>query len=197
MLIVGLTGNYGMGKSTVLEAFRELGAFTISSDRVVADILEEKPVLEEIRRIFGPWVFDLNGGLLKKRLARTIFMDNGLRAKLEGLLHPLVFENIDETLRGVREDMAVIEVPLIFEKGYEKRFTKTVTVYAEYTTVLKRLKEKGISREDILLRHVCQMPVVEKIKRSDFVIDNNGAMEETLGQVRGIYEKLAALQVTG
>jgi dephospho-CoA kinase len=181
-----------MGKSSVLGMFGELGAFTISADTVVAGLLEEGPVLEKVREIFGPFVFDAKGRLIKDRVARIIFMDEKRRKALEGLLHPLVFERVEKALEGVDEKIAVVEIPLLYEGGYEKKFTRTITVYADYTTVLRRLEQEGITKEDILMRHCCQMPVQDKIRRSDFSINNNDSRDETLRQVREIYDSLLA-----
>jgi dephospho-CoA kinase len=190
MLKIGLTGNYGMGKSTVLGEFRRLGAFAISADEVVGELLEERPVLEGIGRILGRHVFDMEGRLMKDRVAKTIFTDTGLRRALEGYLHPMVFERIEAALSSAGAEVAVVEVPLLFEGGYQGRFDRTITVYADFTTVLARLRQKGISRDDILMRHCSQMPVQEKIRHADFSIDNNGAPEKTAEQAARIYHAL-------
>jgi dephospho-CoA kinase len=179
-----------MGKSTVLGMFGELGAHTISTDGIVAELLEEKAVLEKVREIFSGYVFDMNGNLLKDRVARVIFMDRHRKEALEALLHPLVFERMEEVLKAVGEKVVVVEIPLLFEGGYGKRFSKTVAVYADLGTVVERLGEKGVSRDDILMRHCCQMPVQEKVRCSDFAIDNNGSREDTARQVREVYDKL-------
>jgi dephospho-CoA kinase len=193
MLLAGLTGNYGMGKSTVLRIFAKLGAVTRDSDEIVRTVLEEEDVLERIRQLLGDGVFYKNGRLNKKKAARVIFEDDALRQSLEDIVHPLVFEKVHslaEELKGT-EKIVVVEVPLLFERGYENRFDRTITVCAEEKVALYRLGEKGIKSEEATSRLKSQLPIKEKMQRADFVIDNNGTFEETTEQVRRIYKELS------
>lgn len=191
MTRVGLTGNYGMGKSLVLGDFRRLGAFTIDSDEVVAGLLAEGPVREKIRGLLGGSVFDPGGGLSKERVAEIIFADEEKRKALEALLHPLVFERVEEMIRAEEEKatagVAVVEVPLLFEGGYEGRFQKTVTVYCGEALAIERLEAAGVGRAAAAARIESQMPIEEKIRRSDYIIDNSGTAEEAAKRVRQIY----------
>jgi dephospho-CoA kinase len=193
MLLAGLTGNYGMGKSTVLRIFAKLGAVTRDSDEIVRTVLEEEDVLERIRQLLGDGVFYKNGRLNKKKAARVIFEDDALRQSLEDIVHPLVFEKVHslaEELKGT-EKIVVVEVPLLFERGYGNRFDRTITVCAEEKVALYRLGEKGIKSEEATSRLKSQLPIKEKMQRADFVIDNNGTFEETTEQVRRIYKELS------
>lgn len=189
MLLVGLTGNFGMGKSAVLSVFQKLGALTIDTDKIVASLLAEKDVLGKIRDILGDAVFHKDGSLNKRKVAEIIFRDEALRHSIEDILHPLVFGKIDLFLeKNVTAcKVAVIEVPLLFEKGYQERFDRTITVYCKEEEALARLGKEGINREDALLRLRSQLPVVEKIRRSHFAIDNNGSIAETQRQAEKIY----------
>lgn len=193
MLRAGLTGNYGSGKSAVLDVFGKLGALTIDADKIVDGLLDEKPVLEKLRTLFGDEVFGSGGGLLREKAAEIIFADSALRRKLEDVLHPLVFERIEEALKNEDAAIAVIEAALIFERGYEGRFDRIITVYTDDETVLGRLEKAGIKRDDALMRLSSQMAAGEKAKRADYAIDNGGTPEETERQVREIYEKLKRL----
>jgi dephospho-CoA kinase len=193
VLTVGLTGNYGMGKSTVLGMFRKLGAFTVGADELVDRLLGDAGVLERLRGVLGETVFSGDGSLDRARVASIIFRDKGKREAVEGILHPLVFERIDEVLveRGKNGNgVVIIEVPLLFETGSAGRFQRTVTVYADEETALRRLEKKGIGRADAQLRMNAQMAVTEKRERSDFSIDNSGTSEETEQQVSVVYRKL-------
>jgi len=98
VLTVALTGNYGMGKSTVLGMFRKLGAFTVGADELVDRLLGDAGVLERLRGVLGETVFSGDGSLDRARVASIIFRDKGKREAVEGILHPLVFERIDEVL---------------------------------------------------------------------------------------------------
>jgi dephospho-CoA kinase len=192
MFLVGLAGNYGMGKSTVLKIFQKLGALTYDADKIVASLLQEKDVLQKIRNLFGDEIFHANGGLDKQKIAAIIFSNNASRHALEDIIHPLVFRKINSLLehsnRGNK--IVVVETPLLFERGYEDRFQRIITVQTEQERALHRLEKKGVKREEALQRIRSQLPIEEKIRKSDFTVNNNGTPAETEQQVRTIYEKL-------
>jgi len=192
MLVVGLTGNYGMGKSRILSLFEKLGAFALDSDKIVESLLCRTDILDKIRTLLGDDAFHKDGSLNKKMAAELIFHDEMLRRSLEDILHPLVLERMRFLLkdREMENKVAVVEVPLLFERGYETGFDRTVTVFTAPETALDRLEKKGIGRQDALLRMGSQLPIEEKIRRSDFVIDNKGSIEETEKQVNLLYKKL-------
>jgi len=192
MLVVGLTGNYGMGKSSVLSIFAALGAFTLDSDGIVEFFLCRTDVRDKIRNLLGNEAFCKNGSINKKMVAELIFNNGTLRRSLEDMLHPLVLERINHILKDKKMEykVAVVEVPLLFEGGYENRFDRTATVFTSSEMAIDRLKQKGIDRGDALLRMGYQLPIGEKVRRSDFAIDNNGPIEETEKKVHLLYERL-------
>jgi dephospho-CoA kinase len=196
MLLVCLTGNYGMGKSSVLNLFKEIGALTISSDEIVSSLLEDKDVIEKIKSLFREDVINNNGTLDKSKVADLVFKDSTYRHALEDILHPLVFKKIKEYINRIKDKgvIVVVEMPLVFERGYEGRFDRIITVYTEEEVALRRLEGKGIDRHKSLMRLRAQMPVSEKIRRSDFVIDNNGTIEQTMNQVKEIFLQLKGLE---
>ncbi|MEW6570244.1 MAG: dephospho-CoA kinase [Nitrospirota bacterium] len=192
MLRVALTGNLGMGKTTVLRLFEKLGAVTVDTDDVVRSLLREKHVLEKIKSLLGSDVFSENGGLDREKVAKMIFANHQKKRSLEDIIHPLVFEEIDSFLGKIkgRKKIIIIEIPLLFERSYENRFDRKITVFTDPDRALVRLEAKGMRRENGLLRLGSQLPVEEKIKRSDFVIDNNGSLADARVQVEKIYGKL-------
>lgn len=190
MLRVALTGNYGMGKSTVLRLMADMGALAISSDEVVARLLSREDVLGAIRGMFGPSAFDESGRLNKAALGRIVFNDSAMRRGLEDLLHPLVFKEVDAILAASDAEVAVVEVPLLYERGYEGRFGRVITVHADIDIVYGRMASVGVSRDEVRLRHSCQMPIDEKIGRADFSIDAGQDMDGVAGQAREVYNKL-------
>jgi dephospho-CoA kinase len=192
MFLVALTGNYGMGKSSVLSMFRKLGAATLDTDEIVESLLIEKKVLVDIRKLLRGKVFDKNGNLNKKKLAELIFKDASLRHSLEDILHPLVFKRIKTFTDKINktEKILIIAVPLVYERGYEDRFDRTIVVYTGEEVAIARLKKNGIPKKDALLRLKAQLPIEEKIKKADFLINNNGSLEETVTRVKKIYKKL-------
>jgi dephospho-CoA kinase len=192
MLVIGLTGNYGMGKSTVLPVFRKLGAAVADSDEIVDSLLRKEDVIRKIRDLLGDDVLFRNGGLNKKKVAKLIFRNAILKNSLEEILHPIVFERILCFLDSVKKThrIAVVEIPLLYEKGYEDRFDRTITVFADENKALSRLEKKGLRRKEAELRLHAQMPIEEKVRKSDFTIDNNGSMKKTTAQVEEIYGQL-------
>ena len=199
MLLVGLTGNYGMGKSAILSVFQKLGALTLDTDKIVESLLAEKDVLGKIRNILGETVFYKDSSLNKRKVAEIIFRDEALRHSVEDILHPIVFGKIDLFLeKNVNAcKVVIIEVPLLFERGYEERFDRTITVYCQEETAFARLGKEGINREDALLRLRSQLPAAEKIRRSHFTIDNNGSIAETERQAEKIYGRLVKEEEDG
>ncbi len=181
-----------MGKSYVLSLFRDLGAVTLDSDRIVALLLKEEGVIRKIRDLFGPEVLGPDGMPDKKAIAGRIFCDEASKKKLEALLHPLVFEKIDAFIAGIRNRncLVVVEVPLLFEGEHQGRFGKTITVHTPEETAVERLVKTGLPREEALARLRAQLPIEMKTARSDYTIDNSGTKEQTKSQVEKIYRSL-------
>ncbi|MEJ5227630.1 dephospho-CoA kinase [Thermodesulfovibrio sp.] len=197
MIKVGLTGNIGMGKSTVAELFRQLGAFVIDTDKIVQTLFEEPEVLEEIRRLFGEEVF-VDGRINKEKIANIVFENPQMRIYLENILHPRVFEKVDKMVDSIPHRgepiIVVIEAPLIFERGYQNRFDYVITVFTLEETALQRLENKGFSRQEAEKRLKCQFPIEMKKLKSDYIIDNSGSILETAQQVEAIFQKLIAME---
>lgn len=190
ILLVALTGNYGSGKSFVLEKFKKMGALTINSDEIVRALLKKDEIKKEVRELLGEKVLTEDGELDKKAIRDIIFKDAYLRIKLEDIIHPEVFKEINRLIAEVKEEKVIIvELPVLFERGYQNRFHRIITVYAEEATILKRLETKGVSREEISKRWKAQFPYEKKIRASDFVIDNSEGRD--IGkQILHIYSQL-------
>jgi dephospho-CoA kinase len=197
MIVVGLTGNYGMGKSTVAKMFARRGAVTLDTDEIVADLLNEESVMREIRETFGDEVVE-RGTLSKETLARLIFSDPRLRITLENILHPRVFEKVDQALSELRSRpgpvIVIVEAPVLFERGYQNRFDKIVTVYTTEDAAMRRLREKGVPEDKARRRLKSQFSIERKRGGSDYVIDNGGERDYTEKQVIEVYEALLAAE---
>ncbi|MFZ2197274.1 MAG: dephospho-CoA kinase, partial [Thermodesulfovibrionales bacterium] len=187
-----LTGNYGMGKSFVLSVFEELGAIVLDSDAIVRHLLEDKQVILKIRKILGDRVVKQDNALNKAEIAKIIFKSNILREQLQALLHPMVFDDMQKHLNKIngKKKLIIVEVPLLFEGGYQGRFERTITVFTTQKTALERLTKTGVSRSNALKRLKAQLPIKIKKKNADFLIDNNGPKQKTRRQVESIYNKL-------
>jgi dephospho-CoA kinase len=191
-MLIGLTGNYGMGKSLVLSVFKEIGAIVLDSDDIVNHLLQDKKVILNVKKILGNRVEMENGSLDKSEIANIIFNNSKLKEKLEVLLHPMVFGEMEGALRKIKgkKRLVIVEVPLLFESGYQSRFDRTVTVFTTQKEALARLIKVGVSRSNAMKRLRTQLPIKTKKKAADYLIDNTGTKERTRKQVENIYRLL-------
>ncbi len=201
-MLVGLTGGFGCGKSTVLKLFEELGATVLSADSIVHDLLKRADVRDSLVEMFGPDIL-VKGEIDRKKLSEKVFPDEAKRRKLEKLLHPLVFETIEQKYKksanptSNTEIIMVVEIPLLFETGFDKGVDAVVVVRTDVDVVRERLRRKGFSDEEIRIRTAAQFPVDEKASRADYVIDNSGSPEDTERQVRAVWEDLLRTRKEG
>ncbi|MEW6715314.1 MAG: dephospho-CoA kinase [Nitrospirota bacterium] len=198
MPTIGLTGGFGMGKSTVLRLFGKLGAETVDSDEIVHSILKSPATIKKITSVLGERVLKKRGttvSLDKKRIAEIIFNEPDKRISIEKIIHPKVIREIKslmkERLKKNPSLTVVAEVPLLFEAGYEKDFDKVVVVFCKRDVAIRRLLKKGFSKEDALKRMRAQMPVARKKALADFVIDNNNGIKKTEAQVNRLLNEAA------
>jgi dephospho-CoA kinase len=197
MIIVGLTGSVGTGKSTVTNFFRELGAYIIDWDELAREVT--RPHLrawKEIVEYFGKDFLNEDLTVNRQKLAEMVFSDKEKVAKLNQIVHPEVFkkdERITNEFKNLDPDALVIkDIPLLFELKLTQPvfMDKVVVVSVSEQTQLRRLEEKGMSRGDAQSRIKSQLPLEEKIRSADFVINNDGPLEETKKQVEEIYSLL-------
>ena len=195
MIIVGLTGSVGTGKSTVANFFKELGAYIIDWDALAREVV--RPHVKawgEIVEYFGKDVLNEDLTINRQKLADIVFSDREKVDKLNQISHPEVFkedERITNEIRSLAPDALIIkDIPLLIEAALPVFVDKIVIVYVSEQTQLKRLEEKGMSRKDAQNRIKSQLPLEEKIKSADFVINNDGSLEETKRQVEEIYSRL-------
>lgn len=197
MTIIGLTGNYGMGKSTVSRMFKDIGAKTIDTDEIVRDLLGDKEIQDKIKNSFGDEVVQDNK-VDKNLLSNIVFENPSLRISLENILHPVVFKKVEEEIAKIaagekgEPSIVVVEASVIFERGYQNRFDTIITVFTSDNTAIKRLQEKGISEYEAKRRLKAQFSSEMKASKSEFSIDNNGSYDDTKKQVEAIYEALIA-----
>ena len=187
--VLGLTGGIGSGKSTALAYLHELGAATISSDDIVHGLYSTAEVVDGIREHFGADVVDGAGGISRRALAGVVFSDEGQLHWLEGLLHPFVRSAVSDWVElqqkaRPRPALIVVEVPLLFETGFDQSFDHIILITAPDDVRRKRVAAK-LTDSEFSRRRAQQMSEEEKIERSDFVIRNGGSrkeLRESVGQ---------------
>ncbi|HEY7455874.1 MAG TPA: dephospho-CoA kinase [Solirubrobacterales bacterium] len=188
-LTIGLTGGIAAGKSEALSAFGRLGAATISSDAVVHELLETEPLLPRLTERWGDEVAP-EGNVDRERIGSIVFADAEELKWLEGQIHPLVGERIGAWLGALPEqtEVAVVEVPLLFESGMEGAFDTTVAVVA--TDELRR--ERAASRGHALVdeREARQLAQEEKATRAEHVVENDGSVEDLERELSALVESL-------
>lgn len=193
--VVGLTGGIASGKSTVVNFFKELGAYVIDWDVLAREVVcPHLRAWREIVEYFSKEVLNEDLSINRARLAKMVFGDREKLDKLNEMTHPRIIEEdarmAEEIRRADPSALIIKDVPLLIEIGFHKRVDKVVVVYASEENRLRRLEEKGFSREDALSRVRAQLPLSEKIKLADFVIYNDGSFKETKKQVEKVYNLL-------
>lgn len=200
MVVVGLTGGVASGKSTVVSMFAEEGARVIDIDQLSRLVVEPGwPAWHEIIAFFGREVLREDGALDRRRLGHVVFSDAMKRRKLEQIVHPRVLDEYEKRLNSIRENdkqaIVIADVPLLIEVELEARFDRVIVVYAPPKLQTRRLIGRdGLTEQAALERLTSQMPIEEKARRADSVIDNSGPLEKTRQQVRRLYQGLKELE---
>ncbi len=198
MLVVGLTGGIGSGKSVVARCFEDLGARLIYADALSKDILVTDPdVRREFTGQFGSGFFSDPDTLDRKRLARLVFDDPRALRKLNAIVHPAVIRLVRSKIERYRRrrGILIVEAALFYETGVEVLTDYMIVVDADEEVRIRRVMERdGCPREDVVKRMRMQMPAKEKVLRADFVIMNSGDQSLLSPKCRFIYGILSGLE---
>ena len=159
--VIGLTGVMLSGKSTALAAFAQYGAAVFSADETVAQLYTKPAVQARLKRKFGTPD--------KNELARIVFKDEQKRKTLEKIIHPLVLKALRRQIKAAPQALAVCEIPLLFEAGWDKYVDMTLAVSADKKTLPARLKERGVTRAEYARRLKSQCSEAQKCLRADMV----------------------------
>lgn len=194
--VIGLTGGIASGKSLVSGYLRELGAQIVDADEIARQVVQPgKPALREIVAEFGESVLNTDGTLNRKKLGLLVFSDPEKLDRLNLITHPYILAEIRRVLERFRASstcrVIVLDVPLLFEVGLELLVDEVWVVAVDYPTQLKRLiKRDNLTEDEARRRIVSQMPLGEKIKRAQYVIDNRFSLEETKQQVKKLWDRV-------
>ena len=199
MLRVGLTGGIATGKTTVGQMFIELGCHLIDSDEIAHKLFDPgQDVHSAVIEAFGPRIVAADGTIDRKILGDIVFKDSAARAQLNTLVHPAIIHRQQEFLASVaRTDpkgVGIVSAALMVEIGTYKNYDKVIVLSCPPDVQRMRLKSRsGLSDEQIEARIAAQMPVEEKVKHGDFVIDTSSDLATTRRQVELINSKLREL----
>jgi dephospho-CoA kinase len=197
---VGLTGGLACGKTFVGEALGELGCHVLQADRLGHEVLlPGGAAYAAVVREFGSGVLDEAGEIDRRALAAQVFGKPERLALLNSFVHPPVMRLEEEWLARVAagdpRGIAVVEAAILIETGSYKRFDKLIVAACGVEQQVQRsIKRDGASREEVLARLSRQMPLAEKLKFADFIIDTSGSKEETVRQTRAVYESLRRVE---
>jgi dephospho-CoA kinase len=199
-IIIGITGGIACGKTTVSELLAEKGAIPINADEIGHQLLKaDSPVISELVDAFGQEILEESGDVSRKKLGAIVFNDKSAREQLNTILHPLIIQR-SRTLAGqlVMENpscVVLLDAPLLIEAGAYNSVDLIVVVTASPETQLQRILERSqvqnrpLSETEAQARIDAQMPVAEKVKYADVVIENEGALDELNKQVDALWEE--------
>ena len=191
MLVVGLTGGIGSGKSLAAQFFAELGALVIDADQLARDAIERgSEGFDQLIATFGDSI--LHNGLVDRRaLGELVFRDAEAKKKLEAIIHPIVRKEFEEAVASLENDQILIyEIPLLFETKAMERFDYIVTVEADMQLRKERLLKKGLRNSEVESRIAAQASREERVSIADQVFENNGSEDELLRSVENLWELL-------
>ncbi|MUV39351.1 Dephospho-CoA kinase [Lentibacillus sp. JNUCC-1] len=190
-LVIGLTGSIASGKSTVSLMFDDFDIPVVDADKLARVVVRPgEKGYTEIVKTFGEDILRTDKTIDRKKLGEIVFADEGKRNKLNAIVHPAVREEMLKSRDALIETGAaavVLDIPLLFESKLTHFVDRTIVVAVDPATQLKRLMERdGFTEEHARQRINSQMPITEKAKQADAVVDNNGTKSETYKQLQEI-----------
>ncbi len=200
-IIIGITGGIACGKTTVSDLLADKGAIPINADEIGHQLLKvDSPILNKLTETFGPDILDESGDVSRKKLGTIVFNDKVALEKLNSLMHPLIIERSRSQVRKfVVEDpscIVLLDAPLLIEAGAYDSVDLIIVVTSSRELQIKRIIERShsqnrpLTESEAQARIDSQMPVSEKVKYADIVIENNGTHEDLQNQVDHIWNDL-------
>ena len=188
---VAITGGLASGKSSVCKMFESLGAYTVSADAIVHQLLSPStPIGKQIIQLLGQEIVQ-NGEFDRQKIASKVFNNKKILKSLEGLLHPATFKEIENQYNKIKNQnthaLFVAEIPLLYESESAHLFDHVIAVRSDEPIAKKRTKE---SNEEFEQRMTHQLPIAEKCAKADYIIENNGTLEQLETQVKTLYKQL-------
>jgi dephospho-CoA kinase len=197
-MVIGLTGGIASGKSTVSNMLRDLGGFIVDADLIARKVVEpDQLAWREIVEHFGEQILLEDRSINRTLLGSIVFQNAREREVLNRIVHPRVREEMIRQTEEIRErkprGIVIWDVPLLIEGGLYQWVEKIIVVYVDPATQLRRLmKRDSLSETEAKRRIAAQMPLAEKVKFADFLINNEGTLEDTRKQVNRIWNEIKA-----
>lgn len=197
-LILGITGSFGSGKSIVAGLFASSKAKVIDADKIAHLVIRRgSRAYKRICLVFGKEVIGKNKEIDRRKLAQAAFRNKNSIKKLNSIVHPEVIRIIKRKIKAVKSGIVVLDAPLLIEAGLKKLVDKLIVVETAREEQIRRIRSKThLSRSQILKRIKYQVSLSRKVGLADFIIDNNGSLEETKRRVKKISKKLGLSLVT-
>ncbi|MBU4205178.1 dephospho-CoA kinase [Patescibacteria group bacterium] len=191
-MVIGITGSFGSGKTTVARMFGRLGAHVIDADKIYHSLtLPRKNLYKKIVRRFGDSILRGDGTINRKKLGSIVFWQRSKMRLLNKIAHPEIIARINEIVRARRGGIVIIDAAMLIESGFYKKMDRLVIVKTKSARQIERvIRAKGLARKEILRIIRMQAPLKKKVALADFIIDNSGSKKKTLIQVRGIWKQL-------
>ncbi len=184
--IIGLTGGIATGKTTVSDYLANYyGLSILDADLYAKEAVEiNSPILETIKQRYGDMICLENGQLNRQKLGKIIFNNSREKQWLESQIHPYVRQRFQQEINRSQEKVIVLDIPLLFESNLTYLVTETWVVYCSYEQQLKRLmKRNHLTQEEAISRIKSQLPIEEKAKMGDIILDNSSTLENLYNQV--------------
>jgi len=201
MLIVGLTGGVASGKTAISQILKEEGTYLIDADQIARELVQPHTATwNELIKVFGKEILQEDGSIHRKRLAAKVFSDPEQRNLLNQILHPRIKTEMNKGVKEIGQKdpdaIVVIDAALLIELGDHREMDKVIVVTSTEKQQIERLKKRdGVDQEEAQRILFSQMPLEEKLKVADFVIQNEGSFEETRRRVKEIFQELKRIAI--